>query len=117
MKSLILAALLLPLSSAIFAETDTQQAPIPAANMPGMMGRMMPNFEDFDLDGNGQITELEFNEARAKRMTARAAEGRPMMGMANAEPFATMDVDGNGYLDADEFSAHKMRNSKMPMAK
>lgn len=50
-------------------------------------------------------------------MTARAAEGHPMMGMANAEPFATMDVDGNGYLDANEFSAHKMRNSKMPMAK
>lgn len=53
MKSLILATLLLPLSSAVFAEPDTQPTPTPAANMPGMMGRMMPNFENFDLDGNG----------------------------------------------------------------
>lgn len=117
MKSLILAALLLPLSSAVFAESNTQPSPTPAANMPSMMGKMMPSFEDFDLNDDGQITESEFTEGRAERMKSRAAEGRPMMGMTHAEPFATIDADGNGYLDANEFSAHKMRNSTMPMAK
>ncbi len=39
-----------------------------------------PEFADFDADGDGAVTEDEFNAFRAQRHAAMAAEGRPMRG-------------------------------------
>ncbi|MFC1684266.1 EF-hand domain-containing protein [Pseudomonadota bacterium] len=77
---------------------------------PGMgrgaaMGRDMPTFAEFDLDGDGVITEKELNEARGQRISERAKQGYPMRGLASAPSFADMDSDGDGKLTPEEFSA------------
>ena len=75
---------------------------------PGMgmgMGRNMPVFAEFDLNGDGTLTETEFYEARAKRMAERAAQGYPMRNAGKALPFSAIDTDGNGQVTPDEFAA------------
>ncbi|WP_245537330.1 EF-hand domain-containing protein [Thiocystis violascens] len=62
-------------------------------------------FAAFDRDGNGMVTEQEFNTVHAERMAARAATGAPMRGAANAPTFADFDLNGDGRLVSDEFAA------------
>lgn len=71
------------------------------------MGKSMPVFADFDLDGDGTITEDEFAKARSARIAKRAEEGRQMKNLANAPSFDDIDVDDNDRIDADEFAAHQ----------
>jgi Ca2+-binding EF-hand superfamily protein len=70
------------------------------------MGRGVapPVFSEFDLNGDGRIDEPEFAEARAARVSARAKEGRRLLGMTTAPPFAEFDSDGDGSLDPGEFA-------------
>ncbi len=62
-------------------------------------------FAAYDQDGNGRITEQEFNAAREARIASRQASGMPMRGMASAPPFAAFDSDGDGQLTPDELAA------------
>ena len=71
-----------------------------------------PTFEDFDTDGDGFVSEEEFNTLRAERITARAAEGRQMKGVASAPAFSTIDSDGDGKLNRDEFTAGRDAHMK-----
>ena len=64
-----------------------------------------PTFEDFDADGDGFVSQEEFDQFRAERIAARAAEGRQMRGLANAPSFDDFDANGDGKLDSDEFTA------------
>jgi hypothetical protein len=68
-------------------------------------GQGPPAFEDFDADGDGLVSQEEFDQFRAARIAARAAEGKQMRGLANAPSFADFDVNGDGQLDRDEFTA------------
>ncbi len=68
----------------------------------GMQGTGPMTFAGFDLDGNGSISEAEFNQVRADRMAAR---GAPMGGGANAPSFADFDLNGDGQITAEEFSS------------
>jgi len=70
---------------------------------PGM-GMQAPSFSEFDLNGDGGLTEQEFYDARAKRMRERARQGYPMYGAANAPTFQQMDGDGNGVVTPAEFA-------------
>ncbi|NNL00397.1 MAG: hypothetical protein HKO88_15210 [Xanthomonadales bacterium] len=71
-------------------------------------------FADFDTDGNGFISEQEFNTLRGQRMAARAAEGKKMRGAATAPAFADVDADGDGQLNPEELaSAQKAHREKM----
>ena len=63
------------------------------------------SFDGFDKDGNGVISEEEFNAVRGERMETRAAEGRPMRGAASAPPFSELDTNGDGQLTQDELAA------------
>ena len=56
-------------------------------NKRNMQGNM-PVFADFDLNGDGKITEAEFTEARTARISQRAQEGRQMRGLTDALSFA-----------------------------
>lgn len=77
------------------------------------MGRNMPVFEHFDLDGDGTITETEFLQARSERIAKRAQEGRQLKNVADAPSFDDIDTDDDGGVDADEFAAHQAeRNAK-----
>ena len=67
----------------------------------------MPTFSDFDLNGDGEIVEAEFNEAHAKRMSEMAAEGRQMKHVGDAPGFSGIDTNGDGEISEEEFAAHQ----------
>ena len=80
-------------------------------------------FSTYDKDGNGTISENEFNAVRAQRMSAKAAQGKQMRGAANAPTFASFDLDSNGKLTQDELltgqkaQMSKRQNKKQSMGK
>jgi Ca2+-binding EF-hand superfamily protein len=78
------------------------------------MGRNMPTFAEFDLDKNGYLHKEEFIEARTKRITQRAKEGRMMRGLSNMMEFEEIDKDGDGKITPDEFdlgvAAHRQQH-------
>ena len=63
-----------------------------------------PAFTEFDLDGDGFVTEEECTAFRARRMTAMAEAGKPMKGAKTAPDFADADTDGDGKLTEDELT-------------
>ncbi len=70
-------------------------------------------FAEFDKDGNGFVSEDEFNTTRGQHMAARAAEGKQLRGAASAPAFADIDTDGDGQLSQDELTvAHKAHKEK-----
>jgi hypothetical protein len=71
-----------------------------------------PTLAEFDADGDGFLTEEEFNQGRAKRHAAMAQEGRSMKGMATAPTFSDFDSNGDGRLDDAEFAAGHHQHMK-----
>jgi hypothetical protein len=71
------------------------------------MGRNMPAFSEYDLNGDGKITEKEFNEARSKRISERAQQGYQMRNLGSAPSFADIDANRNGEISVEEFAAHQ----------
>ena len=82
-----------------------------AATGMGMDGKgvkgNMPSFADFDLDGDGVIVEVEFNEAHAEKMSEMAAKGHQMKHADNAPGFSGIDSNGDGEISEQEFSEHQ----------
>jgi len=74
-----------------------------------------PTFEQYDLNNDGKITQSELEEARAKRMSQNAKEGKMQRNAGNAPAFATMDTNKDGILDKEEFRLHKIEQMKMKM--
>jgi hypothetical protein len=64
-----------------------------------------PPFAYFDLDGDGKITEQEFNTARAQRMEERARQGYLLRNAGRHPPFGQLDRDEDGYLTPQEMYA------------
>jgi len=73
----------------------------------GMQNR--PSYADFDLNHDGKVTQKEFYDARAARMTQRAKEGKPMKNAANAPTFETIDSNGDGVISESEFNTFRMQ--------
>jgi hypothetical protein len=76
------------------------------------MPHQPPAFSDFDHDGDGFVSEDEFNATRAARHEAMAKEGRPMRGMASAPSFADVDTDDDGKLTEAELTAAQHAHMK-----
>lgn len=72
-----------------------------------------PKFDEFDLNNDGAITQKELEEARAKRMSQKAKEGKMLRNAGNAPAFATMDKNNDGILNQEEFRLHKAEHMKM----
>lgn len=85
----------------------------------GMMGRgqncmkNLPTFEQYDLNNDGKITQSELEEARAKRMSQKAKEGKMLRNARNAPAFADMDKNKDGSLNQEEFRLHQTEQMKM----
>jgi len=73
-------------------------------------GHQPPAFSEFDKDGDGAVSETEFNTTRAERHADMAKEGRPMKGMATAPSFADLDTDGDGSLNEAELVAGQKKH-------
>ena len=61
-------------------------------------------FDAYDKDGNGLVSEKEFNIVRTERMSTRAAEGGPMRGAAGAPSFSVFDTDNDRQLTQNELA-------------
>ena len=66
-----------------------------------------PSFAEYDLNNDGQITQSELEEARAKRMNQKAKEGKMLRNAGNAPAFSTMDKNNDGILNQEEFRLHQ----------
>jgi Ca2+-binding EF-hand superfamily protein len=60
-------------------------------------------FEVFDLDGNGSISQQEFDQVRARRAEAREKAGLPSSRQSRS--FSGIDSDGDGEIDPEELQA------------
>lgn len=70
-------------------------------------GNMMPSYSDFDGDGNGKITQKEFENTQQKRMEEQAKTGRMMRNADNAPKFSDIDTNKDGNIDTQEFQTHQ----------
>lgn len=68
-------------------------------------GGQTPTFRDFDLNGDGFLTEEEFIEARGQRVAQRAKEGRQMRGLSGMMQFSDLDQNQDGRVDSSEFQS------------
>ncbi len=68
---------------------------------------VQPKLIDFDTDGDGLISEAEFDAARADRLAENSADGRLLANADDAPDFATIDIDGDGMIDASELETHQ----------
>ena len=77
----------------------------------------MPSFSEYDINSNGFIEENEYQEARDKRMSERAQEGKVLKNAGNAPSFTDIDTNKDGKVDQVEFQAHQqqMRINKRPL--
>jgi hypothetical protein len=74
----------------------------------GQSGANQPTFAEFDLDGDGKITDTELETARADRMAKNAEDGKLLRNAGDAPEFSTLDTSGDGSIDATEFQAHQI---------
>jgi Ca2+-binding EF-hand superfamily protein len=71
-----------------------------------------PAFSEFDQDGDGFVSEAEFNSFRKARHEAMAKAGKPMKGMASAPSFSDVDADGDGRLTESELTTAQQAHHK-----
>ena len=71
-----------------------------------------PPFTDFDKDGDGFVSEDEFNSTHAAHMAAMAEAGKPMKGAATAPSFSDIDTDGDGRVSEAELTAAHQAHMK-----
>jgi len=100
-KTMFLAAIAITVNWA--ADVNTQ----PSSTMQGNM-RQMPMFEQFDLNHDGKISQTEFGEFRAERLSERAQQGKMLRNESNAPVFSQMDTDKDGFVSKEEFQKHRM---------
>ncbi len=77
----------------------------PRMGAPGAQNFGPASFATFDADGNGTISEAEFDAVRGTRRSAAAQAGRPMRRAASSLSFKEIDRDGDGQLTREEFDA------------
>lgn len=68
-----------------------------------MPSRGPMSFSEYDANRDDFISEDEFNDVRAKRVSQRTDQKMPMKNVANAPDFNFFDVDKNGKISKIEF--------------
>ena len=74
------------------------------------MNQNMHSFSEFDVDGNGKVTQSEFENAQQKNMIANANAGKQMKNAGNAPTFSIIDTNKDGFIDVNEFQIQQQKN-------
>lgn len=74
-------------------------------------------FSAYDTNKDGTISESEFYDARAARMSQKASQGMPMKNAANAPDFSEFDTDKDGKLTKVELLEGQMKQMQKNRAK
>ncbi|WP_207561421.1 EF-hand domain-containing protein [Sulfurimonas aquatica] len=82
--SLVVASSLSVISAVAMAEDLPDRGPIP--------------FTSYDINKDGSVSESEFYDTRATRMSNKASQNMPMRNAENAPDFNTLDRDNDGKL-------------------
>jgi len=82
--SLVVASSLSIISGTVMAQDLPERGPIP--------------FASYDTNKDGSVSESEFYDTRAARMSEKAGQGMPMRNAANAPDFSLFDTDKDGKL-------------------
>jgi len=69
------------------------------------------DFATYDANGDGFITEKEFDDIRAKRVDQKVKDNMPMRNIGNAPAFSDFDANGDGKLT--ELELTKGQNAQM----
>lgn len=85
---LLVVGSLVVVSTSAFARDLPLRGPIP--------------FSNYDTNKDGAVSESEFNDVRATRMSEKASQGMPMKNAANAPAFSEFDADHDGKLTQNE---------------
>ena len=96
-----------PILVAVMTVAVIVSAPSSAQGQQQGMGKNMPSFTDFDLNGDEAISSDELYQARAERIAKHAVEGRKMKNLANMPSFEDIDTDADSAISRDEFAAHQ----------
>ena len=91
--------------AALFALTVT---PAPAADT-DMPARGPLPFSGVDADGNGQVSQEEFNRAHTERLQQRTQSENQYRYMGNAPAFGDIDSNADGGLSREEIQAHQQQ--------
>jgi len=68
------------------------------------------SFEDYDMDKNGLISEVEFYDLRAKKMESKAQQGMRMKNATNAPSFEYFDTNNDKQISKIELLEGQMKN-------
>jgi Ca2+-binding EF-hand superfamily protein len=74
-----------------------------------------PTFTTYDLNNDGKITQKEFYDGQAERMTQKADEGKMMRNAGKAPTFESIDANSDGVVTQTEFSTHQMNRMNRNM--
>jgi len=80
------------------------------------MNQNMHSFSDFDTDGNGKVTQSEFENAQQKNMIVNANAGKQMRNAGNAPTFDMIDTNKDGFVDMNEFKIQQQKNMQRQMS-
>lgn len=77
----------------------------------------MPTFQERDSNGDGVITQAEFDSFKEARMLKNAEAGKQLRNAGNSPQFADIDVNSDGKITKDELlsaqQSHKTNQGKM----
>lgn len=74
------------------------------------MNQNISSFSDFDADGNGKITQSEFENLQQAKMKANANAGNLMRNAGNVPTFDMVDANKDGVIDMNEFNKQQQKN-------
>jgi Ca2+-binding EF-hand superfamily protein len=70
------------------------------------------DFETYDTNKDGMITQEEFNAVKAERMSANAKAGMPMRNAANSPDFDYFDTNKDGKITKEEFQTGQLKRMR-----